>query len=209
MADGIEVKVDTKNLKTIENVLSSMASRGCKLQPLMRKLGTQMLRIVDRNFEAEGRPAKWKKRSPISQVNLAIGAQGRASKTKRFEKAKQRGKASILRRESLKAMGNKILSQSGDLKNSIIFEADDLKVTVGPADHVKYARIHQLGGVIRPTNKQALFVPCGKRMLRLKKVTIPARPYLLVPQSEVPKLANIAKDELAKQAQKEIAKRMR
>lgn len=209
MADGVEVKVDTKNLKTIENVLSSMASRGCKLQPFMRKLGTQMLRIVDRNFEAEGRPAKWKKRSPISQANLAIGAQGRASKTKRFEKAKQRGKASILRRESLKAMGNKILSQSGDLKKSIIFEADDLKVTVGPADYVKYARIHQFGGVIKPKSKNALFVPCGKRMLRLKKVTIPARPYLLVPQSEVPKLANIAKDELAKQAQKEIAKRMR
>ena len=196
MGDGVEVKVDTKNLKVIENVLSSMITRGQTIRPMMRKLGVSLVRIVDKNFEDEGRPTKWKKRSPLSQANLAIAAQGRASKTKRYDKAKQRGKASILRRESLKAMGNKILSKSGDLKKSITFAVDDTKVAVGPSDNVKYARIHQLGGVIRPKSKKSLFVPCGKRMLRLKKVTIPARPYLTVPQSEVPKLARVVVDEL-------------
>lgn len=196
MSNGIEVKVDTKNLKVFENALSSMVSRGQSIRPIMQKLGPTLVGIVDKNFEAEGRPAKWKKRSPLSQANLAIGAQGRAAKTKRYNKAKARGKASIMRRESLKAMGNKILSQSGDLKKSITWEAEETQVKVGPSSNVKYARIHQLGGVIRPKSKAALFVPFGKRMLRLKKVTIPARPYLIVPQSEVPKLARIVIDEL-------------
>lgn len=204
MSDGIEVRVDTKNLKMIENVLSSMASRGKKIAPIMRKLGPMMVGVVDRNFEAEGRPMKWKKRSPISQANLAIGAQERAAKTKRYDKAKARGRASILRRASLKAMGNKILSRTGDLKKSITWEASDTQVKVGPAANVPYARIHQLGGAIRPKSKKALFVPCGKRMLRLKSVTIPARPYLIVPQSDVPKLASAAMDGLQTQVQEQL-----
>ncbi|GMB00921.1 phage virion morphogenesis protein [Pelosinus sp. IPA-1] len=196
---AVEIKIETKELEKVKNALQLMHERGTKLQPVMRKLGTAMVGIVDRNFEAEGRPTKWKPRSPISQANLAMGAQGNAKNTKRYQNAKSQGKASIMRRESLKAMSNKILSRSGDLKKSITFDAQNDRVLVGPGGGIPYARIHQLGGVIRPKKANALMVPCGNRILRLKSVTIPARPYLIVPTSEIPLLASITINELSKE----------
>jgi len=41
-----------------------------------------------------------------------------------------------------------------------------------------YARIHQLGGVIRPKNARALFFRLGEKEVMVGSVTIPARPYL-------------------------------
>lgn len=204
MGDGIGVKVDLKNLKNIEKMLTSLSKSGRSLQPVLQKLGTAMVGIVDRNFEAEGRPIKWKKRVALSQANLAVGAQNRAKKTKHYDKAKAKGRASILRRTSLKMMGNKILSQSGDLKKSITFVADNTRVIVGPGGGVPYARIHQLGGVIVPKRAKALAVPCGMRILRLKSVRMPARPYLAVPQSEVPKLSRLAADSIENLIRQEV-----
>lgn len=42
----------------------------------------------------------------------------------------------------------------------------------------KYARIHQLGGVITPTNSFHLRFRMGGKFFQEKSVTIPARPYL-------------------------------
>lgn len=194
----VEIKIDTKGMEQIQRALGTMQEKGRHLRPVMRKLGTAMVGIIDRNFEAEGRPTKWKARSPLTQANLAIGAQEQAKNTKRYQNAKSKGKASIMRRESLKAMSNKILSRSGDLKKSMDFDAQDTSVLAGPTLGKPYARIHQLGGVIRPKRANALMVPCGNRILRLKSVTIPKRPYLIVPSSEVPLLAGIAVDEFSR-----------
>lgn len=194
---AVEIKIETKGIEKIERALQIMQERGT-IRPVMRKLGVAMVGIVDRNFEAEGRPTKWKARSPLTQANLAIGAQKNAKNTKRYQNAKSQGKASIMRRESLKAMSNKILSRSGELKKSITFDAQNDRVLVGPGGGIPYARIHQMGGVIRPKNAKALMVPCGNRILRLKSVTIPKREYLVVPSSEVPLLAGITVDELSK-----------
>lgn len=193
----VEIKIESKEIKVIENVLRSMGERGKNLKPIMQKLGVAMVGIVDRNFEVEGRPTKWKPRSPLSQANLAMGAQKNAKGTKRYQNAKSKGRASIMRRESLRAMGNKILSRSGDLKKANTYDAQNDRVLVGPGGGIPYARIHQLGGVIRPKNAKALMVPCGNRILRLKSVTIPKREYLTVPVSEVPLLAGIAVTELS------------
>ena len=197
---AIEIKVVDahQQIKVVETALSRMLEKGTRLRPVMQKLGTAMVGIVDRNFEAEGRPTKWKARSPISQANLAMDAQGAAKGTKRYQNAKTRGRASILRRASLSAMGNKILSRSGDLKKSIDFAADNNRVLVGPAGGMPYARIHQMGGVIRPKSAKALMVPCGNRILRLKSVKIPARPYLVIPTTEIPLLAGITLDEFSR-----------
>lgn len=195
---AVEIKLEAKGIKEIERALGIMQERSQNMRPVMHKLGVAMVGIVDRNFEAEGRPTKWKPRSPLTQATLAIGAQGRAKSTKRYQNAKQKGRASILRRESLKVMGNKILSCSGDLKKSIAFQALNDQVLVGPGSGVPYARIQQLGGIIRPKSAKALMVPCGNRILRLIQVTIPARPYLIVPQTEIPLLAGITVDEFSK-----------
>lgn len=192
----VETKITLKGLEEVQYALSAAASN--KQRPLMKKLGVAVVGIVDRNFEAEGRPNKWKKRGALSQANLAVDAQSRAKGTKRYAKAKIKGRASILRRASLTSRGNKILSQSGDLKKSITFVAEDSRVIIGPGGGVPYARIHQLGGIIVPKRAKVLAVPCGKRILRLKKVTMPARPYLGVPRSEVSPLARLAASELKK-----------
>lgn len=193
---AVKIKIETKGIENIERALKILQDRGT-IRPVLRKLGVAMVGIVDRNFEAEGRPTKWKARSPISQANLAMGAQGNAKNTKRYQNANSKGKASIMRRESLKAMSNKILSRSNDLKKSMTYDAQNDRVLVGPGGVKPYARIHQLGGVIRAKGK-GLIVPCGNRFLRLKSVTIPARPYLTVPSSEIPLLAGIVINEFGK-----------
>lgn len=131
--ETVEVVIETQGAEKIERVLRMLRERSVNTRPLMQRLGVAMVGIVDRNFEAEGRPTKWKKRSPLTQATLAVDAQNRARQTKRYKNAKRRGQASILRRASLKAMGNKILSREGDLKKSITYEADVNSVAVGPA----------------------------------------------------------------------------
>lgn len=192
----VETRITLKGLEEIQYALGAAASN--KQKPLMKKLGVAMVGIVDRNFEAEGRPSRWKKRGAISQANLAIGAQNQAKKTKRYATAKAKLRASILRKASLKSMSGKILSRSGELKQSITFVTEDTRVIIGPGGGLPYARIHQLGGIIVPKRAKALAVPCGKRILRLKKVTMPARPYLIVPRSEVNPLARLVAAELGK-----------
>ncbi len=196
----MDVIVAIEGLEKVEKTLEIMKERGYRMRPVMKTLGVAMRGVVDRNFEAEGRPNKWKSRSPITQGTLAMNAQAGVRNTKRFQNAKARGRASILHRASLKAMGNRILHNTGDLKNSIIFKATDSYVQVGAPKGLIYARIQQMGGVIRPKSKKALIVPCGGRVLRLKSVTIPARPYLIVPTGDVPVLAGIVVKALVEEA---------
>ena len=44
--------------------------------------------------------------------------------------------------------------------------------------NVIYGRIHELGGVIRPVKASALRFRVGGRWVTVRRVTIPARPYL-------------------------------
>jgi len=182
----VDTRIEVKGLEPVQRAINNMQRRIQQPQALFRRLGILMIRTVDKNFESEGRPTKWKKRSHITQATLAVGAQGRAKRTKRYQSYKAGGRASLLRRESLKAMSNKILSGQGDLKKSIDQKVHADGVEVGASGGLPYARIHQLGGVIRPKKAKALAVPCGARILRLQKVTIPARPYLLIPPQDVP-----------------------
>jgi phage virion morphogenesis protein len=72
----------------------------------------------------------------------------------------------------VKEKGGQTLIDSARLRNSITSEASAKQVEVGT--NVIYAAIHQLGGVIRPKTKKALFF--GGIMRR--SVTMPARPFL-------------------------------
>lgn len=73
------------------------------------------------------------------------------------------------------------LVDTGNLLNSV--QEDELHlgekawITFGP--HTVYARIHEYGGVIRPTNgKFLVFKGKDGNMVFTKSVTIPARPYI-------------------------------
>ena len=85
-----------------------------------------------------------------------------------------------------------LLNQSGMLRESVESQVDDWSVLVGAT--MEYAAIHQFGGEIRPKTKQALSVPgYGK----LKKVTIPARPYLGISTSNAEGIMRVTQEFLA------------
>lgn len=69
------------------------------------------------------------------------------------------------------------LRDTARLNRSISSQVDGEGVTIGT--NVKYARIHQFGGEIRPKNKPFLAFPGPTgEIIFAKRVTIPARPYL-------------------------------
>jgi phage virion morphogenesis protein len=84
--------------------------------------------------------------------------------------------------------GGSTLFEHGHLEGSITADADDTHAEVGT--NIIYGRIHQLGGVIKAKGGGFLKfnIPgIGWRMVR--KVTIPARPYLGVSNDDRTELA--------------------
>jgi phage virion morphogenesis protein len=72
--------------------------------------------------------------------------------------------------------GPGILRKSGLLMRSITFRAGAAAVAVG--SNRVYAAVHQFGATIRAKNAPALVFKLGRRVVRVKSVTIPQRPYL-------------------------------
>jgi phage virion morphogenesis protein len=77
------------------------------------------------------------------------------------------------------------LMDSGLLRRSITYNAGTADVTIGT--NLKYARIHQLGGTIEPKTKKALAFKIKNKEGNavVKKVTIPARPYLGISKDDI------------------------
>jgi len=85
-------------------------------------------------------------------------------------------------------IGGKTLLKTARLLRSITFSVGTRTLTVGT--NVKYARIHHLGGVIKPKSGKALKVNIpGVGWRTLKQVRIPARPFLVV-QAEDTRIFN-------------------
>lgn len=82
-----------------------------------------------------------------------------------------------------------VLEGAIDIAEYAAPEGDGVKGTWGARD-VVYARIHELGGTIRPKTAKALAVPLPEGGIALvQSVTIPARPYLRpAADKEYPKL---------------------
>ncbi|WP_208436004.1 phage virion morphogenesis protein [Bartonella phoceensis] len=93
-----------------------------------------------------------------------------------------------------------ILYASGALSRSIDMVASPEKVVVGSG--LVYARIHQLGGVIRPKNASALrfCLSSGKahRFICVRQVTMPARPYLGLSEHNKVEIVKAAEDWLGR-----------
>lgn len=197
----VTLYIKSEGQDVVMNVIASMAARGVNTRPLMGKLGEIIRGSVTRNFEAEGRPSKWK---PLSNLTKEI-YEGRAlerlearssfRKLKR-EAARERHRTAFLTRHG----GRKLLQGEGDLRKSIdVGKITNTSVEVGSS--LPYARIHQLGGEIKPKNKKALLVPIGGgRYLQLKKVTIPARPYLVLQDQDGAYILRAAKEYLQEAA---------
>ncbi len=118
--------------------------------PLMRIIGAGLVKTTQDRFE-RGRDPEGHLWAPLLPAYAAI----------------KRGPG-ILREARMR----------GGLMGSVTFEAARSSVRVG--SNKVYAAIHQFGGVIRPKNAPALrfFLGAPRRMVLVRKVTIPARPYL-------------------------------
>ncbi len=68
------------------------------------------------------------------------------------------------------------LGMRGGLQGSITWRVTGDTVQVG--SNKIYAAIHQFGGVITPKSAPALVFHLGARLVKVRKVRIPARPYL-------------------------------
>ncbi len=72
-------------------------------------------------------------------------------------------------------------SRNPTLSKSFHLTVTDKAATV--ANPMRYAAIHQFGGLIRPKSKQALRFQIGGRWVTVQKVTMPARPFFPVDES--------------------------
>ena len=92
--------------------------------------------------------------------------------------------------------GGKTLTETARLRDSIDYAATPTKVMVG--SNLAYARIHQLGGVIKPKKGKFLkFRGQGGQEVFVKQVTIPARPYLGVSKADMEEVKATIQDFLA------------
>lgn len=183
MSEGVHINVEAQGLEDVKKVIEAFYYRGGNLRPLMGKTGEIIVGGVTKNFEEQGRPQRWKARSPLT--NRIYANQAMYDYMKKGVGNKKSGTISKGMSQAVeRRIGNLVLSGSGELKNKITSKPGVNSVMVGSA--LPYARIHQLGGVIVPKRYQTLGIPLGNGMgvLRLKKVTIPARPYLVITNEE-------------------------
>jgi phage gpG-like protein len=192
MVKPVDVKVEAKGLESALDTLQLVRSMGNTLSPVMRTIGDIMYKGVIENFEAEGRPDKWQKRKDMTIQSESEGRyndflntkRGKSMyanslKYKRSKNALSRNKSSIFNTIS----SNKILQDRGALRESIDVDPRSNSVAVG--SNLVYARIHQFGGVIRPKKGNCLCIPVADgKIIKVKSVTIPARPYLVIMDKE-------------------------
>lgn len=169
---GVVVVVDMGQLKAD---LAAMVARCADMTPAMKAVGQLVRTSVVRNFEEEGRPAKW---APLKPSTI-----------------KQRGaKGPILRRKGL----------AGGLAGSINVEAQRDRAVVGTdkpyaAVHQFGARKGQFGTVMAKVGPHSRTLPSGKivnvrahtRKTAVPWGDIPARPYLMVQDEDWPGIQEI------------------
>jgi phage gpG-like protein len=146
----ISAKIDDREVIAM---LERLQSRSDDMTPVMTRIGALYERRVLENFAKESAPdgTPW---TPLSEVTMHMGL----AKNKGWQPVRKglsaRGKRYL--------QGKKILFESGDLQQSIHFQADSDSVTIGSSGSIAYAAIQQLSG----------------KAGRGRKTFIPAREYL-------------------------------
>lgn len=149
----------------IKERLQKLSKRLSDLEPIMNRIGVYYEEQVRKNFDAQASPdgAPWKK---LSAATLMLKlAQPTGKKRKDGTKAPM----GFLKTGALSKAGKgylqnkKILIEEHDLMESIHSDPDRTSVTIGTGGQIKYAAIHQFGGLAGRKSKQFM---------------MPARPYL-------------------------------
>jgi phage virion morphogenesis protein len=125
--------------------------------------------------------AKISDRQVLSET---LGEQLVSSTIERFEDEKGPDGEDWKKSRRAEDEGGQTLSDKGHLKGSINYEASPAAVVVGTSDKIKGA-IHQFGGDIKPQAGKALKFKTSTGFATVKKVTMPARPYLGINEEDV------------------------
>jgi phage virion morphogenesis protein len=96
--------------------------------------------------------------------------------------------------------GGETLTDNAILKNSITFKARVEGVAVGT--NVKYAPIHQHGGVITAKRAKYLRFRVGKSWARKKSVKMPARPFIGISEGDMGEIRDVVNRHIRKALKK-------
>ena len=160
--------------------LTGLDLRTRDLTPVMTDFAGYMRGSVQKNFDAQGRPARW---APLKTSSLAAWMGSRKSFGTKSGGVSAKGQAAL--------SGRLILTDTARLRNSIDFKA--LARGVEGFTNVKYAAIHHFGGqtkahTIVPRVKKALFWPGAGHPVKSVQhpgSRIPARPFLMFQDEDV------------------------
>lgn len=155
----------------LKALIERLKIRLTNMTPVMKEIGQIVRNSVIKNFQQGGRP-QWKSLSPVT-LGLSWklkGKQTHVKSGKRETKAFERYKS-----------GKKILIDTARLMKSITSKGFRDRAEVGT--NVIYGAIHQLGG------------QAGRGL----KVTIPARPYLMVQDEDWAEIRKVVENYLVRQ----------
>jgi len=158
-----QVSFDLKEVDAVRKTLAEAVLDSGGRQRLLQSIGVEMETQTKERFDTQ--------RSPEGDSWKAL-----AQRTKDYYRSNGKGHRGILVGEGL-------------LRDSITSEVQQAGWSVLVGATMEYAAAHQFGAAITPKTAKALAVP-GYGML--KKVTIPARPYLGVSPNDAREIASIA-----------------
>ncbi|GAH15650.1 unnamed protein product, partial [marine sediment metagenome] len=73
MTNGAMISYDVKGDEKVKALLKKAGNKAKDLRVPLKRCGILMLRSIDKNFRAEGRPKRW---VPLSPMTIAIGFNG-------------------------------------------------------------------------------------------------------------------------------------
>ncbi|MBF0424814.1 MAG: phage virion morphogenesis protein [Magnetococcales bacterium] len=156
----------------LRQVLNRLALAGEDMTPAMGRAAAIMAMAVDENFAAQGRPG-W---PPLNPDYAAA--------------------------KSAAGFGEAILTRGGRLRASIAQSPTWGRNFATVGTNMVYGPIHQFGGTITPKSAKSLRFPIGERIAHAQRVTIPARPYLMLTAEDEIALQEAVGEALLQIAQK-------
>lgn len=158
---GARVTIDSAQLRAVNAALASLVRAGRDPSPALKALGPLLVASTRNRIAAEQSPEGTA--WPKLNPDYAAGKRG----------------PGMLRERAMR----------GGLFGSLTSQVDDRTLRVGT--NKIYAAIHQFGGTITPRNAEALVFRLGGRVVRAKKVTIPARPFLGISEADRKQIAAV------------------